>query len=167
MIHLTRKWICRSLLLANMSKNYGNLRGIGEKMANSTFASLFTILWFWYANVTFIIFALDLLLSFCIFATGLQGANLCKSIFSPSDSFNKSSHFCEEKEMVIFPAWNLLTHQWVTEMWLPLTWDHALFSFRLLNKTQGLTMRILKSGPISTTTSQNMYKLLKFGLISV
>ena len=44
MIHLTRKWICRSLLLRNKSKNYENLTAIGEKMANSTFAPLFTIL---------------------------------------------------------------------------------------------------------------------------
>ena len=31
MIHLTRKWICRSLLHANLSKDYENLRAIGEK----------------------------------------------------------------------------------------------------------------------------------------
>ena len=36
---------------------------------------------FWYANVSFTIFAPYLLLSFYIFATYLRGANLCKSIF--------------------------------------------------------------------------------------
>ena len=35
------------------------------------------------ANVTFTMFAINLLLSIYIFATYLQGANLCKSIFSP------------------------------------------------------------------------------------
>ena len=36
---------------------------------------------FWYANVSFTIFAPYLLLSFYIFATYLRGANLCKSVF--------------------------------------------------------------------------------------
>ena len=37
------------------------------------------------ANVAFTIFALDSLLSFLNFATDLPRANLCKSIFSPSN----------------------------------------------------------------------------------
>lgn len=35
----------------------------------------------WYANVALIIFAPDLLLSFCILTTYLPCANLCKSVF--------------------------------------------------------------------------------------
>ena len=54
-------------------------------MVNITFAMLFLTPCFWYANVAFTIFAIYLLLSIYIFATYLQGANLCKSIFSSSD----------------------------------------------------------------------------------
>ena len=43
--------------------------------------AIYTPSLFWYANVSFTIFAPYLLLSFYIFATYLQGANLCKSIF--------------------------------------------------------------------------------------
>ena len=45
--------------------------------------AIYTPRLFWYANVSFTIFAPYLLLSFYIFATYLQGANLCKSIFFP------------------------------------------------------------------------------------
>ena len=43
--------------------------------------AIYTPSLFWYANVSFTIFAPYLLLSFYIFATYLKGANLCKSIF--------------------------------------------------------------------------------------
>ena len=48
---------------------------------NAPFAWLLTRpVFFWYANVSFTIFAPYLLLSFYFFATYLQGANFCKSI---------------------------------------------------------------------------------------
>ena len=56
------------------------------KIVNAIFAKLFTPRTFWYANVAFIMSAPYLLLSFYIFAIHLHGANLCKSVFSSSES---------------------------------------------------------------------------------
>ena len=56
------------------------------RMINATFVSSFTVL---YLHPLFFgmqtIFAINLLLSIYIFATYLQGANLCQSIFSSSE----------------------------------------------------------------------------------
>ena len=67
----------------------------GAKMVDAKFAKLFTPPVFWYAGVAFTIFAPYLLLSFYIFATYLQEANLGKSIFRPA--FYLAVYFKEEK----------------------------------------------------------------------
>ena len=60
------------------------MRKSGAKVVDTKFAKLFTPPVFWYASVAFTIFAPYLLLSFYIFATYLQEANLGKSIFRPA-----------------------------------------------------------------------------------
>ena len=79
--HWTRKCICTNLLrgkcFAKIVKTEESLN-VGKC---PICLAIYTPSLFWYANVSFTIFAPYLLLSFYIFATYLQGANLCKSIF--------------------------------------------------------------------------------------
>ena len=56
--------------------------------------AIYTSSLFWYANMSFTIFAPYLLLSFYIFATYLQGANLCKSIIFPPVGNAVISYHC-------------------------------------------------------------------------
>ena len=56
--------------------------------------AIYTPSLFWYANMSFTIFAPYLLLSFYIFATYLQGANLCKSIIFPPVGDAVISYHC-------------------------------------------------------------------------
>ena len=56
--------------------------------------AIYTPSLFWYANMSFTIFAPYLLLSFYIFATYLQGANLCKSIIFPPVGNAVISYHC-------------------------------------------------------------------------
>ena len=64
---------------------------------NAKFAQLFSPPVFWSANVSFIIFAIYLLLSIYKSATYMQGAaNLCKSIFFPpvKDAYSARMFLC-------------------------------------------------------------------------
>ena len=91
--HWTRKCICTNLL---RGKYFAKIVKTEESMwVNAPFAWLFTPpRLFWYANVSFTIFPPYLLLSFYIFATYLQGANLCKSIIFPPVGNAVISYHC-------------------------------------------------------------------------
>ena len=87
---LTRdeKRIWTNLLFANMSQIYRcwgvNIRQTWQMLHLASYLHLRSLSVFRYANVAFTIFTIYLLLTICMFETYLQGANLCKSIFSSS-----------------------------------------------------------------------------------
>lgn len=70
--------LSKYLYIAKMQK-VRSISGANRVMAHLPY--LYTPRIKWYANVALIIFAPDLLLSFCILTTYLPCANLCKSVF--------------------------------------------------------------------------------------